>query len=243
MFWSFSALVGYPIKATDGQLGTVVSFLYEPSDWSIRWLIIDTGGWLSGRRTLLPISALGQPDPKAHHLPVNLTMKQVESSPEIDDGEPLSEDTELLVCEHYNLSQRDGRIPGDRDGKTPPDQAAVATREVRNHDCGLRNIADIIGFSIEANDGEIGHAEDFLIDIERWQISYLMVHSSTWWTDDKRLISPLSIEGIDSARSIIHLDVACQKVKDSPRYVPSETVDGAFDELFHSYYGLRWIRK
>ncbi len=112
-----SALTGYPIKATDGELGTVAGMMYEQSDWTIRWLVVDTGGWLSGRQALLPVGALGQPDPQAHHMPVNLSMSQVESCPEVDAAAPLSPATETLMSRHYGLAHgRDRFLWGDQEG-------------------------------------------------------------------------------------------------------------------------------
>jgi hypothetical protein len=61
MLWNSSALKGYPIKASNGQLGTVSDFMYEESDWAIRWVVVDTGDWLSSRRVVLPVAVVGQP--------------------------------------------------------------------------------------------------------------------------------------------------------------------------------------
>ena len=171
---------------------------------------------------LLPVSALGQPDPEAHRLPVALTRRQVEESPNADTGEELSPETENLARVHYHLSP---------------------VLNARFEDSHVRNLTGITGNTIEATDGEIGHAEDFLIDTATWQVRYMTVHASGWWIDEKRLISPQSIDWIDQARSIIHLTVTCQKVKDSPRYEAADTVDGAFEDQFHSYYGIRWVRR
>jgi hypothetical protein len=254
MLWNASALNDYPIKATDGQLGTVAGLMYDPSDWSIRWLVVDTGGWLSGRRALLPVAALGQPDPELHHLPVSLTMKQVDECPDVDATEPLSQESEVVISEHYGLPHgRDHFLWGGHDGKpsdviAPERPQGATTAELVERESGqpgalVRSISDITGDSIETSDGDIGHAEDFLIDTALWQVRYLVVHTSSWWPGEKLLVSPLSIAWIDWARSIIHLDVTRQKVKDSPPYVAAETVDGAFEELFHSYYGFRGARR
>ncbi len=107
----------------------------------------------------------------------------------------------------------------------------------------MHRLSDITGESIEASDGDIGHAEDFLIDTNMWQVRFLVVHTSNWWPGEKLLVSPLSIDWIDWARSIIHLDVSRQKVRDSPAYDAEGTVDGAYEDLFHSYYGIRWTRR
>lgn len=51
------------------------------------WVVSDSrdaGAWLSGREVLLPVSALGLPDPVRHHFQVKPATQQVKGSPEID---------------------------------------------------------------------------------------------------------------------------------------------------------------
>ena len=55
------------------------------------------------------------------------------------------------------------------------------------------------------------------------------------------LISPHSVREIDWAGRLVHVDVSRQKVKNDPPYDPSVTVDGAYDEKFLTYYGIRWV--
>ena len=49
-----SAIRGYAIAASDGRLGTASDFLFDDARWLARWLVVDTGDWLSGRKVLLP---------------------------------------------------------------------------------------------------------------------------------------------------------------------------------------------
>ena len=60
MLWNASAIKGYAISASDGCLGTVSDFLFDDASWAVRWLVVDTGKWLSGRKVLLPLSTLGK---------------------------------------------------------------------------------------------------------------------------------------------------------------------------------------
>ena len=59
MLWNASAINGYVIKASDGQIGTVSDFLFDDASWLVRWLVVDTGNWLSGRKVLLPPPSWG----------------------------------------------------------------------------------------------------------------------------------------------------------------------------------------
>ena len=101
MLWDASALDGYAIEASDGRIGSVSDFLFEDTSWKVRWLVVDTGGWLSGRKVLLPLSALGKPDPSLRQFPVKLTMQQVKDSPDIDTDRPVSRQHETHIYGHY----------------------------------------------------------------------------------------------------------------------------------------------
>ena len=53
-----SDIKGFKITATDGSIGTVTDFLFDDESWTLRWIVVDTGTWLSGRKVLLPVSVL-----------------------------------------------------------------------------------------------------------------------------------------------------------------------------------------
>jgi uncharacterized protein YrrD len=90
MLWNAASLKGYAIEASDGRLGTVSDFLFDDASWLVRWLVVDTGKWLSGRKVLLPPSALGHLDQKREQFSVRLTMQEVKDSPDIDADRPVS---------------------------------------------------------------------------------------------------------------------------------------------------------
>lgn len=56
------------------------------------------------------------------------------------------------------------------------------------------------------------------------------------------LISPPMVERIDWPEKRVHVKADRQKIKDGPRYDPMITVDGAYDESFLTYYGIRWTK-
>ena len=55
-------LIGYTIRALDDDVGHVDDFYFDDRYWLIRYLVVDTGGWLSGRKVLLSPLTIGQPD-------------------------------------------------------------------------------------------------------------------------------------------------------------------------------------
>src|SRR5271163_701252 len=101
MLWNASAINGFAIAASDGHIGTVSDFLFDDASWLIRWLVVDTGNWLSGRKVLLPPSVLGHIDVTAEEFAVRLTMQQVKDSPDIDADRPVSRQMETSVYDYY----------------------------------------------------------------------------------------------------------------------------------------------
>jgi hypothetical protein len=266
--WTASAINGYAIAASDGHLGTVNDFLFDDASWLVRWLVVDTGKWLSGRKVLLSTFVLGHVDPKEHEFAVELTMQQVKDSPDIDTHRPVSRQIETNICDYYGWSPYWGNglftdsygyigdavavAPslGFREPLASRDLAPwgsrqreddIADTERSDDDPHLRSIEAVTGYHIHASDGEIGHVEDFLIDDADWSIHYLVVNTKNWWPGKKVLISPLSAREIDWTNKLVNLDVDRERVKDSPAYDPSITIDQAYNETFLTYYGIRWV--
>src|SRR5271156_3109704 len=104
MLWNASSIKGYAIEATDGRLGTVSDFLFDDASWLVRWLVVDTGKWLSGRKVLLPPLVLGHLDPMRQEFSVKLTMQQVKDSPDIDTKQSVSRQMETNIYDYYGWS-------------------------------------------------------------------------------------------------------------------------------------------
>ena len=78
--------VGCEVEASDGEVGIVKDFLFDDETWKIRWMAVEAGHWLPGRRrvfihpsaiaplTLPPKSSLPMmSSPATLTLTVNLT--------------------------------------------------------------------------------------------------------------------------------------------------------------------------
>ena len=81
MLRNVTHLKGFAIRATDGEIGTVDQFYFDDESWAIRYLVVNTGGWLSGRLVLVSPIALRQAEWQSKRLDVALTKKQIEDSP------------------------------------------------------------------------------------------------------------------------------------------------------------------
>ena len=79
---SVNEVRGYHIEAADGEIGHVDDFVIDDRDWAIRSIVIKTGGWLSGRKTLVSPQSIEGISWTESKMFVNLTRDQIASGPE-----------------------------------------------------------------------------------------------------------------------------------------------------------------
>ena len=241
-----SKIEGFALEATDGAIGSISDLLFDDSTWRVRWLVVETGGWLSGRSVLLPPSALGHVNHIGHQYSVRLTRKQIEDSPSVDSHRPVSRQMETGLYDYYGWAPywSTGFYMGGY-GYTgglmePPGPGFAeaqddAKRADRDDPC-LRSIREVTGYRLHASDGEIGHVADFLVEDADWSIHYLEADTRNWWPSKHVLISPRSIVSTDWSSRLVNLDISREQLKGSPAYDGSQAVDRAYEYAFHGYY-------
>jgi hypothetical protein len=251
MLWDASAIKGYAVVGSDGLLGTASDFLFDDASWKMRWLVVDTGHSFSGREALIPVSALGRPDPALRQFSVNLTVRQARECPDIDRDLPVSRQAERDLyayygCEPYWASSYFGGAIS-AEFAPPPHPAEARLRDPgtvnrlkKTGDQHLRSVDEVIGYHVHATDGEIGHVEDFLAEESGWDIRYVKVDTRNWIPGSRVIISPLSVSMIDWIERLVFLDVDRQNVRLSPPYDSRITADGKH-EASYPHYGIRWI--
>jgi len=79
-----------------------------------------------------------------------------------------------------------------------------------------RNIKSLIGFSLEANDGEIGKVDEFYFDDSTWDIRYIILKTGGWLFGRKVLIAPQAVEKIDWDKSNFAVNLTKEKIENSP---------------------------
>jgi uncharacterized protein YrrD len=253
---------GLTIHASDGEIGMVDHFYFDDQSWVIRYLVVDTGGWLSGLgHTLVLISpySLGSTDWHARSLNVLLTKQQVAGSPAIDTYKPVSRqhEREHNAYHGYPHYWAGPYLWGSE--YTPAGVVTPAPEPVRNAapwkedeaeaghrtDSHLRSTREVHGHAIEAADGEIGHVQDFVIDDQTWAVRYLEVATRNWLPGKKVLLPPSWIKSVSWRDSKVFVDLQREKIKASPEYVESEPISRAYETLLYQHYGQPpyWLRE
>lgn len=239
MLRSIKNLSGAAISARDGEIGKVHSFLFDDDNWTVRYLVVDTGKWLPGRKVLIAPTALGRPDWQGRTLPVNLTKDQVRNSPDIDTERPVSRQKEAELRKYYDwapywgVGYGIGLPPGQY---VEADRGAVAVENVQG-DVHLRSTKEVRGYRIHATDGEIGHVEDFIVSDDGWVIRYLVVDTRNWLPGRSVLISPDWVRDIGWEEREVWVDVAKQQIEDSPPFNETDPVNREYETQMYDYYG------
>jgi hypothetical protein len=227
-------ILGYTIDAEDGKLGKVNDFLFDDGEWTIRYLVADTGGWLTGRKVLLSPSVLGIPDWVKKFFPVALSKQNVKDSPEIDTDKPISRRQEEELHAHYRwVRYWDSETPAKKM------QEQRTSRAKAKGDPNLRSVNEVLEYAIRSSEceGEIGHVGDFILDDEHWILRYIVVDTDPWLPGRKVLISPHWIEDIRWPNRSVQVVLTRDQVKNSPEYIPFAPVNCEYEQRLYDYYG------
>lgn len=242
----FEDLTRCAIGAVDGAIGDVEDVYFDDQSWTVRYLVVDTGGWLSGRQVLLSPHAIERLDAVGQRVVTRLSRRQVEESPPVDTAKPVSRQYESDLLGYYGYSPywtgayRWGpyMYPETVPLSTSPEAAPppypsrvaeeMAARERESADPHLRSARAVRGYSIQATDGGLGHVESYLLDDREWAIRYVVVDPRSWWPGEHVLVSPDWITAVDWNASKVHVDVTRETVRNAPPYRPEEMF-----EMFH----------
>jgi len=249
-------LQDYSIGATDGPVGHVKDFFFDDDDWVIRYLVVETGSWLSNRRVLISPISLHDPDWSQRTLPVSITRAQVMGSPDVESHKPLSRQNEITYLDYYGYPNYWGGVgmwgngmfpyammpgyigPGIASSEREEEARWRAEQERRRtDDPHLRSCNEVTGYHLHASDGKIGHVDAFLIDEETWEISYLVVNTSNWWIGHKVLIAPRWISAVSWTGQALSVDLTQASIKAAPPYDSGTVWSAERDHGLYEHYG------
>lgn len=103
----------------------------------------------------------------------------------------------------------------------------------------LRNSSEVIGYTIGANDGQLGKVTDFLFDDDTWLVRWLVVDIGSWLSDRKVLLPPSVLGHLGAIGNQFSVRLSRQQVKDSPGVDTDLPVSRQMEANTYGYYG--WI--
>ena len=246
-----AALTGYAIHATDGPIGTVDDLCFDDEVWTIRYFVVDTGGWLSGRKVLVSPLAIGHPDWLRQQLPAALTKTQLAHAPGIDTMKPVSRQQEeeylkYFVYPSYWRGADLAGLAGMSGYPLGPSTASPLGAETRSHgnhqeaastDCHLRSCRAVVGYGVHATDGDLGHVTDFLVDEDTWAIRYVIVETGHWWAGHQVLVTPAWLTAVSWDERRVSVGVTRQALQAAPPYDAARQLDRLQEQSIYEHHG------
>jgi uncharacterized protein YrrD len=245
---------GFSIAAHDRELGELRDVFFDDRTWQVRYLVVRTGGWLSGREVLLSPESVRGVHERDESISVALTAEQVRESPDVRSDLPVSRQDEWRLVQYYNWmpywqpmggytpgpgvyphqSQRSMVAPIHGGGTTPNARPAAAQPE---GDTDLRSAEEIVGYRIHARDEEFGHVEDPIADVDDWIVRYLVVDTRNWLPSPSVLLAADWIERVDWSEREIRTDLDKKTIESAPEYDPEKSLTRDDEARLYDHYG------
>jgi hypothetical protein len=221
--------------------------------WAIRYLTVETGNWLNGRKVLISPPSILQVDWTAKRIDVSLTRRQVENAPDVDTHKPVSRQHEAEYYNYYGYpyywegpyawgpsSYPVGVLSTSGSHRTLAER--IRKESVDSH---LRSTQAVSGYHIDAKDGDIGHVERFIVDDETWAIRYLEVATKNFWPGKKVLLSPAWVERVSWEESKVFVAVTREAIETCPEYADTTPITRAYENKLYFHYGRPpyWIEE
>ena len=230
------------LSAIDGRMGSISELYFDDQSWTVRYLIVNTGGWLSARNVLIaPIAVAGIDDAGAS-MRIDLRKEQIEQAPPIEKAKPISRQYEEAYYEHFRWA------PYWQAGTTvlgtpipypnpPPINVGEPVFSESPEKSHLRSSAEVTGYGVHAQDGEIGHIEDLVIDDEDWNVRYVEVDTRNWLPGKKVLVQTGRIKQIDWHSRSVTMSLTRHAIQSAPAYEPSMLITPDYEIQLFKHYG------
>lgn len=228
MLISVIQLDGSEIRGRDGTVGTLHDLLFDSENWSVRYIEVDTGKWLPGRRVILPPQVIESANYATKELQIRLTKEQVENSPTIENDMPVSYRKERELAKHFGWGMAWVNVP------------TIETET--DGDPNLRSVNAVNGYRIEATDGNVGHIADFIVEADAgedkpWVIRYLIIDTRNWLPGRHVILPPVWAKGIHWNSRTVDIDLKREIIRNSPEYDPHTPINRRYEEMFYDFYG------
>lgn len=244
MLYRLQKLLGLPITASDGVIGRIEDAYFDDCRWAARYLVVDTGHWLDGRKVLISAISVGSIDWERSLVHVGLNRQQVEASPAIDTDNLASRQLEGDFLDYYGYPYYwsgpslwgIASYPVSPAGRIPQAINATGKHGGASSAVHLRSARQVTGYHLLATDDSMGHVEDFLLDNTSWAIRYFVVDACNWLPGRHVVIPPQWINGVDWVGRVVNVDVTRDNVRAAPEYHTAQDFSRAHETNLYRHY-------
>ena len=219
---------------SEENIGEIRDFYFDDRDWIIRYLVIDTGSWLSEKLVLVSPFAIEDIGIGGFTIKTNMTRYQIEHCPSAEAHKPIDRLFEEKYARYYGwplywTAGNDLLSPGNLP-QAPIEKTIDPKLEKKIKESHLRSFNDLIGYNIHAADEQFGHVEDLVVDDESFQITDLIVDTVNFWPSKSVLMKHQYIHEIDWAERVVRTNLTRDEVESFTEYDPFMFIDRPLDD-------------
>lgn len=229
--WKLSYLSRFTLQANDGEIGKIQEIYFDDKEWCVRYFVVKLDGLMSSKTVLIAPAMISDLDGNERTLAVDLTMEQLENAPPTDTMQPVSRHYEEEYHQYYGLSPYWEDEPLTESVEEPKDEAIIPRHP------HLRSSAEVRKYGIQAQDGDIGHVEDFILESPIWLIRYLEVDTRNWLPGRHVLVSPTWFSKIDWSSREVSVNLSRETIRTAPAYDPEKLNSKDYQVKLYAHYG------
>lgn len=225
----------------NGDVGTIQDLYFDDHSWAVRYFIVNTGGWLSGRIVLITPFAVAEIDDATASMRIKLQKEQIAEAPPITMAGPISRQYEEDYYKYYRWKPYWQTDATGWSGPTYYPDASIMILDkplLPKHPDPPRlcSAGEIIGYSIHARDGEIGKVKDLFVDEEDWVVRYAEIETQKWSSGKNVLAQSRRVMQIDYQSRALTMSLSRHAIQSAPAYDPDELITPDYEiGLFQHY--------
>lgn len=227
----------FKIINNNEEIGYLDDYYFDDVSWIARYIVADTGNWLTGKKVLVSPHSIKKPNYLEKTISTNLTKEQIENGPNISNVEPVSRQHEIVLSEYYGWPAY-WNMDASLQSMAAIDKEKVS--KSKKGDPHLRSVREVRNYLIEALDGEIGVVDSFIINDDNWVIEYLVIDTRKWlhWLPGGKyvLIFPEWIQEIKWSKSKVFVDLDKETIEKGPDFNSAEEIDDNFKNKLYNCY-------
>jgi hypothetical protein len=223
MLRKVSSVIGIGLEATDGDIGTIVDMYFDDVSWAVRFIVLKTSEWLSWCDLLIPAGAVSRHGGKRGSLAVTGSKDQMRHNPGVHAGLPVYRRQENGRFEYhpwrdywegiFSVNKVWGSVvPALGMGGQVEEEVSESGKPAQA-DLHLGSAREMIGYSIHATDGSIGHVRDFIFDDQTLNMAYLEVGIPNWFGGRRVFVAVRRVREVLWESAEVVVDVGVSEVK------------------------------
>ena len=229
--WKLTDLSRFTLQANDGETGKVQEIYFDDKEWCVRYFVVKLDGLMSRNNVLIAPSMISDLDGNERTIAVDLTMDQLKNAPPTDTTQPVSRHYEEEYHHYYGLSPYwEGKPLTESIEK--PKSDVITPRHPH-----LRSSDEVRKYGIRAQDGDIGHVVDFILESPTWLIRYLEVDTRNWLPGRHVLVSPIWLSKIDWSSQGVSVNLSRETIRTAPAYDPEKLNSKDYQVKLYAHYG------